>query len=145
MFSRACRYRVHVFLSLAPHACFPALVGTGCMFSRACWYRLHVFPRLLVPVACFPALVGTGCMFSRACWYRLHVFPRLLVPGACFPAVGTERMFSRSWYRPPVIPIEPVSYLRACGRFLWLRKREELCAFYSSKLLAPLFFGVDTE
>ena len=88
----------HVFLSLAPVVCFPALgaccmLGTGGMFSReGCmfslsWHRWHVFP-LFATVACFP-FVDTGGMFS-CIWQRRHVFPR-------FAPVGW-RMFSRPWH-----------------------------------------------
>ena len=57
-------YWWHVFLRMAPAACFPALCA-GCMFCRA-WSRLHVF-LLLVPVTYFPALISV-CKFMLKLW-----------------------------------------------------------------------------
>ena len=76
MFSSAWHW-LHIFSSLAPATCFPALFCTDymlCTFSWT-WYQLNVFPHFFAPVAvCFPAL-GTG----------LYVCGGLpLTPVACF-------------------------------------------------------------
>ena len=71
----------HVFLSLAPVVCFPAL-GACCMLSLS-WHRWHIFPRRL---HVFPLL------------QRLHAIP-FLTPVACLHAFVTGNMFSRALHR----------------------------------------------
>ena len=79
----------HVFSSLAPATCFPALFctdymftahGNGYMLTQCLW--LHLFLNL-APVKCFPALFCTGCrMFSRA-WHGVICIRWLTFDASC--------------------------------------------------------------